>query len=70
MVDEPAQRQIILSIALEGCFLRTLTGVERALAFASGLALIVPHLLWNLVGLGIVGTIMVVQWRPWTLLRR
>lgn len=61
---------IILSIALEGCFLRPLSWLERALAFASGLALVVPRLDWNLGGLAVLAALLILQWRPWNLLRR
>ena len=61
---------IILSIALEGCFLRPLSWLERVLAFASGLALVAPHLDWNLGGLVVLAVILILQWRPWDLLRR
>lgn len=61
---------IILSIALEGCFLKPLSWPARILAFASGLSLIVPHMTWNLAGLAILAVIVMVQWRPWNLLRR
>lgn len=61
---------IILSIALEGCFLRPLSWLERALAFASGLALVVPRLDWNLGGLAVLAALLILQWRPWKLLRR
>jgi len=61
---------VILSIALEGCFLKPLSLPARILAFASGLALIVPHITWNLSGLAILAVIGMAQWRPWNLLRR
>ena len=61
---------VILSIALEGCFLRPLSWLERALAFASGFALVVPRLEWNFAGLAVLAALLLLQWQPWKRLRR
>jgi TRAP transporter 4TM/12TM fusion protein len=55
----------ITSVALEGYCLRRLTGVERALALASGVALIFPSGYGDVIGLGLLAVLVAIQWSPW-----
>ena len=55
---------VVLSAALEGYALRKLTLVERVLALAAGLALIVPSVLFDKIGLGTIAVLGALQvWR-------
>lgn len=60
----------VTSVALEGYCLRKLTLAERALAFASGFALIFPTRYTDFVGIGLLALLLLVQWRPWSQLAR
>ena len=57
---------IVTSMALEGYGSRRLTLVERCLAFASGAALIFPTTLADIIGLGLLAVLIVVQWGFWS----
>lgn len=56
---------VALSAALEGYCLRQLTLVERVLAFAGGFALVVPTRMWDLIGLGVLAALALIQWWGW-----
>jgi TRAP transporter 4TM/12TM fusion protein len=57
---------VVTSMAFEGYGLRRLTLVERCLAFSSGAALIFPTTLADIVGLGLLTVLIVVQWGFWS----
>jgi TRAP transporter 4TM/12TM fusion protein len=52
---------VVLSAALEGYALRKLTIVERLLALAAGFALVVPTVLFDKIGLGIIAVLGALQ---------
>lgn len=56
----------VTSVALEGYCLRKLTLAERALAFASGFALIFPTRYADFAGIGLLALLLLIQWRPWS----
>lgn len=52
---------VVLASALEGYALRRLTLIERLLAFAAGLALVVPNQLFDYAGLVLIGVLVALQ---------
>jgi TRAP transporter 4TM/12TM fusion protein len=56
----------VMSVALEGYSLRKLTLGERALAFMSGIALIFPNRYFDIVGIGLLAVLLLLQWSPWS----
>jgi TRAP transporter 4TM/12TM fusion protein len=55
----------VTSVALEGYCLRKLTPLERAIAFASGIALIFPTGWADIAGLILLTVLVAIQWRSW-----
>jgi TRAP-type uncharacterized transport system fused permease subunit len=53
---------VVFSVALEGYARRRLGAAERALAFAAGFALLVPHPLFDLAGVSLVAVLAAMQW--------
>ncbi len=54
----------VLSVALEGFFLRRLTLIERLIGFVSGFLLVFPTPLGYTVGLGMMALLIALQWWP------
>jgi TRAP transporter 4TM/12TM fusion protein len=52
---------VVLASAMEGYALRRLTLIERLLAFAAGLALVVPNQLFDYAGLLLIGVLVALQ---------
>ena len=54
----------VLSVALEGFFLRRLTWTERLIGLVSGFLLVFPTPLGYTVGLGMMALLIALQWWP------